>query len=328
MLKEKYIINEFQQNILYKEPTNKIGQLDEDLYKIRMNKHPQKYISDRKVLGEYIDNIRANMGYENKDLSKNIKTKETTINNVKCRIYKSSDKKGPCIIMIHGGSFIGGSLEIVENPCKKLAEYINGSVISIDYSLAPEEPYPSSIMECKGICEYINKNKKDMKISNLYIMGDSAGGNIAIGVTKFCEFLKGLIVYYPVTDLSLKIYNEIWNENLYDLKGDLEAKKCINSLRDSESLMTKLYVQGKEKLTNPMVSPIYRDRIIKTLLISAEFDYLRIQSEYFALKFGAKVIRYGGVNHAFLDKFGDLEAADDSLKEVAKWIERNEKNEF
>lgn len=328
MLKEKYIINEFQQKILYKEPTNKIGKLDSDLYRIRMNKKPEKYVSDRKVLGEYIDNIRANMGYENKDLSKNIETEEIIINDIRCRRYKSSDKKSPCIVMIHGGSFIGGSLEVVENPCKKLAEYIKGSVISIDYTLAPEKPYPYSITECKSVCEYLNKNKKDMNISDLYIMGDSAGGNIAIGVTNFCKFIKGLIVYYPVTDLSLKVYEEIWDENLYDINGDLEAKKCINSLRGSETVMTRLYIQNRENLNYPLVSPIYRDKITKALLISAEFDYLRIQAEYFASKFRANVIRYGGVNHAFLDKIGDLEAAEDSLKEVAKWIERNEKNEF
>lgn len=328
MLKEKYIINEFQQRILYKEPINKIGQLDANLHRIRMNKQPKKYVSDRKVLGEYIDNIRANMGYDNKDLSKNIKTEKITINNVNCRIYKSSNKKSPCIVMIHGGSFIGGSLDVVENPCKKLAEYIKGSVLSIDYTLAPEEPYPCSIMECKNVCEYLNDNKEELNISDIYIMGDSAGGNIAIGVTNFCEFIKGLIVYYPVTDLSLKIYKEMWNEDLYNIKDDLEAKKCINSLKGSESMMTKLYIQGKEKLTHPLVSPIYREKMINTLLISAEFDYLRIQAEYFAAKFVADVIRYGGVNHAFLDKFGDLEAAEDSLQEIAKWIERNEKNEF
>jgi len=324
MLRQIEMMNEFHQKIKYKIPQIKEGQLEKELYKLRKRPKEEKYVSSRQILGEYIDNLRANMGYNNKDLSQNIKTTSFTISEIQCRLYAQNNEEGPCIIMIHGGAFIGGSVEVVENPCKLLSQYINGKVISIDYSLAPEKPYPYAIEECVNVCKYIFQNKDRFHINDIYIMGDSAGGNIAIAVSQYCHWLKGMILLYPLTDLSLKVYRETWNEKLYNIVNDDEAKKCIHSLEHIESLINKLYVQNNDR-KDPFVSPIYQQNIsLNTLIISAEFDYLRIQGEYFAsLLKNKEVIRYGGINHAFLDKLGDLPQAEDCLFEISQWIRRN-----
>lgn len=54
----------------------------------------------------------------------------------------------PAFIFIHGSIFYGGDLKVVENPCKAVAETANVIVILVDYTLAPEGPYPQGLNDC------------------------------------------------------------------------------------------------------------------------------------------------------------------------------------
>ena len=76
------------------------------------------------------------------------------------RFYeKDSEEKGrPCLVFLHGGAFIGGSAETVEEPCRLLAELSGALVISVEYSLAPEAAFPRAIEECCAVLEEVWKD--------------------------------------------------------------------------------------------------------------------------------------------------------------------------
>ena len=238
--------------------------------------------------GEAVGDMRDNMGLLNLNLCKsNILMSKENINGVNCRVYKKEGLKEnlPCIVYIHGGAFIGGSLDVSENPCKLIAEGINGVVISVDYSLAPEKPYPLGLNDCRKVVEYIEENNFLYGIdkSKIGIVGESAGANLATIVANENSNIKFQGLVYPVVTFVEKNPFFNWDIDLY--KNPYKEEKIynfINSLRNCEDLVQKLYIQRTLDPRREDLSPIFNKNLSKakkTLIAVSEYDYLRVQGE-------------------------------------------------
>ncbi|EGT5619824.1 lipase [Clostridium perfringens] len=295
-------------------------------------KRPKRSGNPYVFAGEAVGDMRDNMGLLNLNLCKsNILMSKENINGVNCRVYKKEGLKEnlPCIVYIHGGAFIGGSLDVSENPCKLIAEGINGIVISIDYSLAPEKPYPLGLNDCRKVVEYIEENNFLYGIdkSKIGIVGESAGANLATIVANENSNIKFQGLVYPVVTFVEKNPFFYWDIDLY--KNPYKEEKIynfINSLRNCEDLVQKLYIQRTLDPRREDLSPIFNKNLSKakkTLIAVSEYDYLRVQGEAYGKlihKAGVetKIIRYEGVNHAFLDNLGIYPQAEDTINEIVK----------
>ncbi len=282
--------------------------------------------------GEAVGDMRDNMGLLNLNLCKsNILMSKENINGVNCRVYKREGLEEilPCIVYIHGGAFIGGSLDVSENPCKLIAEGINGVVISVDYSLAPEKPYPLGLNDCRKVVEYIEENNFLYGIdkNKIGIVGESAGANLATIVANENSNIKFQGLVYPVVSFIEKNPFFNWDIDLYENPYKEEKiYNFINSLRDCEELLQNLYIQRDIDSRREDLSPIFNKNLSKakkTLIAVSEYDYLRVQGEAYGKlihKSGVetKIIRYEGVNHAFLDNLGIYPQAEDTINEIVK----------
>lgn len=334
MNKNKRIIKEDGVDILVKPIPDPIEgtRIDRRIKYFAEYKRPKTSGNPYKFHGEPVGDMRDNMGLLNLNLCKeNILVNEEKINSVNCRIYKKDGlvDYAPCIIYIHGGAFIGGSLDVSENPCKLLAEKINGVVISIDYSLAPENPYPLGLNDCRKVTEYImlENTKYGIDKNKIGIVGESAGANLATIIANENLNIKFQGLLYPVVTLSEKNPYFTWNIDLYENPYNEEKiNNFINSLKNCEELFKKVYLQGKVNSEREDVSPIFNknlSNIKKTLIAVSEYDYLRIQGETYGKlikKSGidTKIIRYEGVNHAFIDNIGIYPQGEDVINEIAK----------
>ncbi|EPB8165707.1 alpha/beta hydrolase fold domain-containing protein [Clostridium perfringens] len=295
-------------------------------------KRPKKSGNPYVFAGEAVGDMRDNMGLLNLNLCKsNILMSKENINGVNCRVYKKEGLKEnlPCIVYIHGGAFIGGSLDVSENPCKLIAEGINGIVISVDYSLAPEKPYPLGLNDCRKVVEYIEENNFLYGIdkSKIGIVGESAGANLATIVANENSNIKFQGLVYPVVTFVEKNPFFNWDIDLYENPYKEEKiYNFINSLRNCEDLVQKLYIQRELDPRREDLSPIFNKNLSKakkTLIAVSEYDYLRVQGEAYGKlihKAGVetKIIRYEGVNHAFLDNLGIYPQAEDTINEIVK----------
>ena len=295
-------------------------------------KRPKKSGNPYVFAGEAVGDMRDNMGLLNLNLCKsNILMSKENINGVNCRVYKKEGLKEnlPCIVYIHGGAFIGGSLDVSENPCKLIAEGINGIVISVDYSLAPEKPYPLGLNDCRKVVEYIEENNFLYGIdkSKIGIVGESAGANLATIVANENSNIKFQGLVYPVVTFVEKNPFFNWDIDLYENPYKEEKiYNFINSLRNCEDLVQKLYIQRELDPRREDLSPIFNKNLSKakkTLIAVSEYDYLRVQGEAYGKlihKAGieTKIIRYEGVNHAFLDNLGIYPQAEDTINEIVK----------
>lgn len=313
------------------EPSLESAYLDAKLIQYRKHRPEKTSGNPYYVLGEPIGDLRDNMGCKNIDYTTNILIQEQTINTILFRTYQTEvNDDNPIVFFIHGGAFIGGSIETVENPCKLLAQESNALVVNIDYRLAPEVAYPDNIEDCMSVInELYNNSQYHFNRQKMFISGDSAGGNLALAClqkdyaqTNQKRFL-GAILYYPVVDLTMKQEFWKWDIKLYRGYEDELVKNCLMSLYGGENLMNKLYVQNKTNLENPLISPLYmKDFTIlpDMLIIYAEYDYLRLQIEAFVKQTNAKGICFEGINHAFLDLLGVVNQSKKSLEYAVQFI--------
>lgn len=320
------------------------GVLDPRVYKImtetRENDEKEK---DNFVFNGYpIGEIRQSMGWDNKDITtreittvyKRIKGENGVI---PIRIYtpKTNKSKMPCLIFFHGGAFIGGTVDVLENPCKAISDMANAVVISVDYRLAPENPFPKGIIDCFDAVKYAYNNPSVLNIDKekICVAGDSAGGNFAAVCSlkdrnEKTNMIKYQALIYPVVILTNKNGKEYnWNISQYNIKNnDKMITESVVALSDNSS-MKDLYIQGANS-EQSYISPLLENdfsNLPKTLIINAEYDYLRIQGEIYVKKLieagvNARNIRYNGINHAFIDKCGIYPQAEDCFNEIAKDI--------
>ena len=136
---------------------------------------------------------------------------------------------------------------------------------------------------------------------------------------------QGLV--YPVVTFVEKNPFFNWDIDLYENPYKEEKiYNFINSLRNCEDLVQRLYIQRELDPRREDLSPIFNKNLSKakkTLIAVSEYDYLRVQGEAYGKliqKAGVetKIIRYEGVNHAFLDNLGIYPQAEDTINEIIK----------
>lgn len=291
---------------------------------------------------EFAKLMRRLMGWDNDDVTEGKVSTESRIIEgteaaIPIRIYKPQGSKlRPAFVFFHGGGFIGGSVDVVENPCKCLALHADAVVVSVDYRLAPEYPYPAAITDSFDAVRWVFENADELQVNRACIAtaGDSAGGNLA----AVCAMMDrdqdlGMIRYqvliYPTVNMgAIETEDFKWSIDQYNIRNHHEfILPGINGMRDDK--ISDIYLQGKTDITDPYVAPLLGDLqgLPGALIIAAEYDYLRIENEAYARKLARSgvdvtLVLYNGTDHAFMDKLGLYPQAEDCLIEAAKGFKR------
>ncbi len=115
----------------------------------------------------------------------------------------------PGIVFYHGGGFVIGDLDCYDGVCRTLANESGCRVVSVDYRLAPEHPFPAAVDDAFAALQWIEKNAASIGIdaNALAVAGDSAGGNLAAGMALLAREKGGpkiafQLLIYPVTSFS------------------------------------------------------------------------------------------------------------------------------
>ncbi len=99
---------------------------------------------------------------------------------------RQTREAGPAVLFLHGGGFVIGDLEVYHALCTEIAWQLDLPVLSVDYRLAPEHPFPAAPDDCEAAARWLAGSPAALgrTVTGLVITGDSAGGNLTIVTTN------------------------------------------------------------------------------------------------------------------------------------------------
>jgi acetyl esterase len=207
----------------------------------------------------------------------------TSYGNMPIRLYfPQKYNQCPTLMYFHGGGFVFGDLDSLEISCRELAHVAQCVVISVDYPLAPEHPFPAAPEACYESAIWIAEHLRDWKLNpdRLFISGSSAGATLTAAVTQMIldrggPSLQGQILLFPMTDADFTTpsYRD------YAAGPIITREQCMYFL--------STYCPDPSKLQNPLVCPLYAASLAqlpRALVMTAECDPLRDSGRAYAKK--------------------------------------------
>ena len=240
-------------------------------------------------------------------------TSDVDCDGVGGRLYRPDDRDDlGLLVFLHGGGWVIGNLDSHDNLCRILANSSGHAVLSVDYRLAPEHPFPAALDDAVTATRWAHASAASLGCSpdRLAIGGDSAGANLAIVVAHLAAVpLRHQLLVYPVTDLTRSFPSYVDNANGPGLTAKGLDWFVEHYVGDDPGL-----------LKDPRVSPHFAaDEAVAAsppaMVITAEFDPLRDEGDAYAARLASlgvptSHVRFGGMYHGF---FSMADFIDDAL---------------
>jgi acetyl esterase/lipase len=144
---------------------------------------------------------------------------------VPVRLYRPEDPAGslPVLVWMHPGGFVIGSIEMDDLWARQLVRDIGCAIVSVDYRLSPEHPYPAALEDCHGVLEWTAANAGTLGFDagKIAVGGASAGGGLACGLSLLARDRGGVrpmfqYLFYPaIDDSNIEPVSETIPENLF-----------------------------------------------------------------------------------------------------------------
>jgi acetyl esterase len=210
---------------------------------------------------------------------KGVTISESTAGSVPIRVYRPSGSEGrvlPVIMNFHGGGFVAGDPHQSEWWCSSVAYDADAVVVSVDYRLAPEHPYPAAPQDCYAATVWTVEHADELGVdgARLAVMGDSAGGNLAAVVAVMARDNGG-----PQVALQVLLYPAVDMHNAYPSEDENEFAPILGK---ADLNVNEIYCPGHE--LEPYASPLFADHtgLAPALIQTAQHDPLRDQGAVYA----------------------------------------------
>ncbi|MDA9660675.1 alpha/beta hydrolase [Gammaproteobacteria bacterium] len=190
------------------------------------------------------------------------------------------EKNAPALIYFHGGGWVFFNIESHHTFTGSLSDILKAKVFSVDYRLAPENPYPAALNDFDAVFDWVESNYEELGIDpkRISVGGDSAGGNLsaAISIRRQAEnktLPKAQLLIYPVTDLTFSF------DSIEELaKGFLLSKENMYWFREQ-------YLEDHNTVKDPLISPLFSEDLSgqpPVVIVTAGFDVLRDEGDAYA----------------------------------------------
>lgn len=219
------------------------------------------------------------------------------------RIYRPALTGEPkVVVFIHGGGHLSGSVDVYDPVTRHLAMATGNIVVSVDYRLAPENPYPAGLSDAKAVIENVWSLLESQHIPysrQLTLIGDSGGGAFSATLAAYFSreqpgFIHRLVLIYPSLDYTLN-----WPSVQENGTGKLLDESKIRWY------FQQYFRNGEDrKQTSPLYLPLSQD-FPPTLVVSGGLDPLRDENFAFVARLQAEGIpvqhvHFPGMTHAYL----------------------------
>jgi acetyl esterase len=165
---------------------------------------------------------------------------------INIRIYwPPTDSAPPVLVYFHGGGFVLGDLDTHDGTCRQHAVGAGAVVVSVDYRLAPEHPYPAAVEDAWAATQWVAAHGEDIGADStrLAVAGDSAGGTLSAVIAQRARDHRGpaitfQLLWYPST---------LWDATLPSFTDNASAPILD---RDAVAAFSRWYA-GEVDLSDP-----------------------------------------------------------------------------
>ncbi|MDD2483471.1 MAG: alpha/beta hydrolase [Eubacteriales bacterium] len=214
------------------------------------------------------------------------------------RVFPVKKQLQPGILLFfHGGGWVTGDIESYTKVCANMAKQTGRMVISVDYRLAPENPFPAGLEDCYHVARelFLHLELVHCRQDEITLIGYSAGANLAAAISLLAkeraEFMpEKQILICPAT------FNNHSSSSPFASVIENGFDYILTSQKVRDYL--DLYVKTKEQKDSPLVAPLLAEDLLgqpKTLIITAEYDPLRDEGE----AYGKKLKAFGNQSYLF-----------------------------
>jgi acetyl esterase len=248
---------------------------------------------------------------------------DTDAEGVRIRIYRpvDTDDASMALVYFHGGGWVTGSIDTHDGPARAIARRSGIVVVSVDYRLAPENPFPAPVDDAWTATQWVASHAADLNLDpdRIGVGGDSAGGTLATVVAARARHhgvpLALQLLLYPPTSSAADTPS-------YSLFSD-----GYGLTRTGMQWYWQQYL-GAADGSNPEASPARLDdlrRLPRAIVVTAEADVLRDEAEAYAQRLFLSTVetegyRYDGMVHGFLRMAGKVERSNAAYDELAESI--------
>jgi cyclohexanone monooxygenase len=242
------------------------------------------------------------------------------------RVYYASADTSSIILYFHGGGGVIGSIETSDAAARQLANGVNATVISVDYRLAPEAPFPAAVNDAVAALNWTDSHRSELASegAGLFVCGDSAGGTLATVLTHINRddlglAIAGQILLYPSVDSDTD-------------SPDLDAFEAP-ILTKQEILWFRSHSNPTADTTDPRLSPTDAPSLTNlppALILTAQFDLLHQQAQDYATKLSTAGVEtthemFPGALHGFFTSQVGLQQSEAATTRIAQFIEQTQR---
>ena len=236
------------------------------------------------------------------------------------RVYRPhADGPLPTVLFLHGGGFVIGDLDTHDLACRTIAEHSRAVVVSLDYRLAPEHPFPAAVEDTVAAADWMVEHTAELGGDHRTgVAGDSAGGNLAAVTAQHLRDrgheLTAQLLIYPVTEMGADTDSFRDNAEGYFLDADT-------------MLWFGAQYAGPAGVYpgDPRLSPRHGDLagLAPAVVVTAQFDPLRDDGDGYARALAEAGVRvehrqFPGLIHGFVDMGRHSPAADAAVLETCR----------
>jgi acetyl esterase len=282
---------------------------------------PVATVQDRRILFEAIaEAMRLPPPNDIETRARFVPRKER---NVPLRIERhSSQGRQPCLVYMHGGAWMQGSPRTHADITSRIASKNRQTVISVDYALAPEHPFPAAVNECIDTVKWARDQAGELGIDpdRIAVGGDSAGGNLAaatsIALNGTMNAPVAQLLVYPAVDFEMDKPSYVENANAPLL--NVSGMPAVNAM----------YCGKEENRRNPLAAPLLAKSHVglpPAFIAVAENDPLRDDGYAYADKLRAAGVAVEfdggkGLIHGYLRAMEYCAASRERLERMCKWL--------
>jgi acetyl esterase len=236
---------------------------------------------------------------------------------------KTNGSKPPLLVYYHGGGFVIGDLDTHDDPCRLIAHHAGVRVLSIEYRLAPEHPFPAAVDDAAAALEWAQEHAAELGVNRdrIGVGGDSAGANLAAVVAQRARDAgrpAGFqLLIYPVTDaVETRPSRRLFGDGFVLTGADIAW--CNE----------QYFAASPEVAKDPRLSPLRASdlsRLCPAVVVTAGFDPLRDEGDAYAEALraaGNRVVHVEleGFVHGFIHMIGVSGGARGALVRAAETL--------